>query len=133
MNTRNVVGAVIALIALAVVAYIRFGYGGDRTEETIAQYALDTKVEFLASIDSAPFMQDNNRAYVERLADENHERAWADNHRVERPAGAQVECIIDDQGYARDMLEYMSAAVQADNPDLAEAMLRVRANQFSLE
>lgn len=133
MNTRKVVGAIIALTALAVVAYIRFGQSGDATEESIARYERDTKTEFLASIDSAPFMQDNNRAYVERLADENHERAWAGNHRVERPAGAQVECIIDDQGYARDILEYMSAAAHPENPDLAEAMLRVRANQFSLE
>lgn len=133
MNTRNVVGAVVALVALAIVAYVRFGYSGDAVAESIERYSHDTRREFLDSIASTQVMQGPDRAYIERLAEENHERAWADNHRIERPAGAQVECVVNTDGYARDLLEYMAAAAQADNAPLAEELLTIRAHQFSLE
>jgi len=133
MNTRNVVGGFIALVALAIVAYIRFGYSGDAVAESIERYSRETRQEFLASIDTTSVMRGPDRPYVERLAEENHERAWADNHRIEHPAGAQVECIVNIDGYARDLLQYMAAAAQADNPALAEELLTIRSHQFSLE
>jgi len=133
MNTRNVVGGFIALIALGIVAYLRFGYSGDRVAESIERYSRETRQEFLASIDTTSVMQSQDRTYVERLAEENHERAWGDNHRIQRSSGAQVECVVNIDGYARDILQYMAAAAQPDNAALAEELLTIRSHQFSLE
>lgn len=130
MNLRNVGGGLGGLVILAILFFVRMGVNSAKTEE----FGQETKQEFLAELHRTEVCQGENLNFVDWLATNCHDEAWANNHELVPAGRRRTDVVIDGPGYAREMLSSMMDMARRENAQhIADGLGKVHTEWFAIE